>query len=98
MVYRCHFRSTSSRGAAEGGVSKNARWHPEPSGSEIDLAHQRVVAHRGGRAGGDDLPTIEHNDAIGVTEDDVHIVLGEEHADAALANDGRCQRHEIATL
>src|SRR3954471_4034248 len=57
------------------------------SSAEVDLAHACVVAHRRRRAFGDQLAARQHDDAIGVREDDVHAVLGEEDADRLLVGE-----------
>ena len=46
----------------------------------------------------DQLAAIEHQDAIGVAEDDVHVVFGEQHADAALARMPRVSAMRAASL
>ena len=61
---------------------------PAPdAAAQIDLAHAGVGAHLVRPAGGDDLAAHQHDDVVGMREHGVHVVLGEEHADAALAGD-----------
>ena len=41
---------------------------------------------------------VEHEDAVGMFEHDVHVVLGEEHADRLLARDLRREPHQLDAL
>ena len=54
------------------------------AGAEIDFAHLRIVADRGGVAVGDQPAARQHDDAVGEGEHHVHRMLGEQHRDAAL--------------
>ena len=58
-------------------------------GAEIDGLHLRIGAHHPRRTFGNENAAIEHEDPIGMAEDRVHVVLGEEHADRTLASDPR---------
>ena len=62
--------------------------------AEIDRLHLRIAAHLGGRALGDQRAAVEHDDAVGMLEHHVHVVLGEEHADRFLPRDLRGQPHQ----
>ena len=55
--------------------------------AEIDGADLRVAPDLLGRAFGDQAAAIEHQDAVGVFEHHVHVVLGEQHADRLFAGD-----------
>src|SRR6516164_667549 len=66
--------------------------------AEVDLLHARIVAHRSRRTVGDQLAARQHEDAVGVREDDVHAVLGEEDADRLLAREPARERHQLVAL
>ena len=82
---RCDVKHRSARAA-----SARSR-----AAAEVDLAHARVVAHRRGRPFGDQLAARQHDDAVGMREDDVHAVLGEEDADRLLAREARAPAPSI---
>ena len=70
------------RAAVKGVQALDREHHAAASASaEIDALHIRVGAHLVGRAVGDELAAVEHHDAVGMAEDHVHVVLGEQHAD-----------------
>ena len=80
----------------EDGAIAHRRTHPAAwrrsragagAAAEIHLAHAGVAAHRLRPAGGDDLAAHQHDDVVGMREHGVHVVLGEEHAEPALAGD-----------
>src|SRR3546814_12948808 len=50
----------------------------DPALAEAGLQHQRVAADRVGLSLGDQLAAAQHDDAVGVAENDVHVVLGEQ--------------------
>src|SRR3546814_7813252 len=50
----------------------------DPALAEVGLQHQRVAADRVGLFLGDQLAAAPHDDAVGVAEHDVHVVLGEQ--------------------
>jgi hypothetical protein len=56
--------------------------------------HPRVRPHLGRRALSNQRAAVEHQDAVGMREYDVHVMLGEEHRDAAFAGDAGGQRHQ----
>lgn len=66
--------------------------------AEIDCLHLRISAHLRRRALGDQGPAVEHDDAVGMLEHHVHVVLGEKHADRLLPRDARGQPHQIDAL
>ena len=66
--------------------------------AEIDGAHLRVAADLFRRALGDQAAAVEHEDAVGMLEHHVHVVLGEEHADRLLAGDARGEPHQFDAL
>src|SRR6188768_3038302 len=66
--------------------------------AEVDLADARVVAHRRGRPLGDEFAARQHDDAVGMGEDDVHAVLGEEDAYRLLVRQAALQRHQLVPL
>src|SRR5689334_11308595 len=51
--------------------------------AEIDLAHARVGRDLPGRSLGEDRSGGEHRDPLGEAEDEIHVVLDEEHAHLA---------------
>ena len=55
--------------------------------AEIDRLHLRIAAYLGRRSLGDQRAAVEHENAVGMLEHHVHIVLGEEHADGFFARD-----------
>ena len=66
--------------------------------AKIDRAHFRVAADLRRRSLRDQAAAVEHQDAVGMLEHDVHVVLGEEHADRLLARDLRRQSHQFDAL
>ena len=86
-VERGHLKHGSPRSRGEGRAA-----------AEIDLAHARVVAHRRRRAFGDQLAARQDDDPVGMGEDDVHAVLGEQHADRLLVREPARQRHQFVPL
>jgi len=56
--------------------------------------HLRIGPHDGRRRIGDDLPAVEHDDAIRMAEHDVHVVLGEQDGDAVAAGEIRGRGHQ----
>jgi len=63
---------------------KSSHFEIEQLDAQIDALHLGVVAHFVLRTFGDHAPPVEHDDAIRVTEHDVHVVLGEQHRKVAL--------------
>ena len=66
--------------------------------SQVHAPHLGVGADRLGRAVGDHAALVQHGDAIGGAEHHVHVVLGEQQRQAALAGDAAQQLHRLARL
>ena len=64
--------------------------------AEVDRLHFGIGPNRLRRALGDDAAVIEHDDAIGVTEHDIHVVLGEEDRDPLRARELGGELHQPA--
>src|SRR5438552_4912208 len=69
-----------------------------PALSEIDAPHLGVRAHVGRRAVGDHEPLVQHGDLLRDGEDDLHVVLGEQQRQAALARDAIDQADGLPRL
>jgi hypothetical protein len=63
--------------------------------AEIDGAHLRVAADLLGRTFGNQAAAVQHQDAVGMFEHHVHVVLGEEDADRLFAGDARGEPHQL---
>src|SRR3954469_11320525 len=80
-------RSTATSPARSSrSTSKRIRARPYPalsrlssSVAKVDLPHAGIGANLGGRAARDQLARVQHDDAAGEAEDDLHVVLGEQH-------------------
>src|SRR3546814_2594020 len=66
----------------------------DPALAEVGLQHQRVAADRVGLSLGDQLAAAQHDDAVGVAEHDVNVVLGEQHGDSPFMGAPRGEDHE----
>src|SRR3546814_5900951 len=55
--------------------------------AEIDRLHFRVGAHLGRAAFGNQPAAVQHDDAVGLGEDDIHVMLGEQHGDIVLRSE-----------
>src|SRR5213075_1260398 len=64
------------------------------SSAKVDLLDARVGLNLRRRSGGDQLARIEHHDSVGVAEDHIHVVLGEQHRDAVAAGERSGELHE----
>jgi hypothetical protein len=65
------------------------------NGAQVNVLNRSIAAHRHGRALGDYPPAIEHDDAVRILEDHVHVVLRKEDACSSLAHDLRRQSHQL---
>src|ERR1051325_3085136 len=98
-------RATTSPGATARSIPKRPGERPYPalrprasSIAKVHLAHLRVGAHFSGRARGNDLALVQHDDARGVAEHHAHVVLGKKDRDAlAVGHLGR-ELHQQASL
>ncbi len=66
--------------------------------AEIDGANLRVAPDFFRRALGDQAAAVEHQDAVGMFEHHVHVVLGEQHADGFFPRDPGGQPHQLDAL
>ena len=66
--------------------------------AEIDGAHLRIAADLLRRALRDQAAAVEHQDAVGMLEHHVHVVLGEEHADRFFPRDPGREPHQLDPL
>src|SRR5882672_6146478 len=64
----------------------NTRARPYPasrpassSSAKVHLLHPRIGPYFGRRPARDHLSSMEHDNAVGMAEHDIHVVLGEEH-------------------
>src|SRR5438874_7134997 len=69
-----------------------------PALSEIDAPHLGVRAHVGRRAVGDHAALVQHGDLLRDGENDLHVVLGEQQRQAALARDAIDQADRLPRL
>ena len=66
--------------------------------AEIGLPHLRVGAHLLGRSRRDDFAAQEHQHPVRMAEDDVHVVLGEQHPDPLGLRQRFGELHEIGAF
>src|SRR3546814_15988630 len=62
--------------------------------AEIYRLHFRVGAHLGRAAFGNQPAAVQHDDAVGLGEDDIHVMLGEQHGDIVLPGQFAGQVHQ----
>src|SRR3954463_4444468 len=68
------------------------------SNAKVNLLHAGVVADFVRAAAGNDFPGVKHDHSIGVAEDHVHVVLGEENGNAFALGEAGGERHQLAAL
>src|SRR5690606_5258822 len=65
---------------------------------KVDAPDLRIAPDIARASGNDNAAAVQDNDRLGVVEDHVHVVLGEQNGQALLLYDTRDEVHEFKTL